>query len=89
MNKELCPADAQMHRLGFVAVVECEIDTTARNSGATIAPNEVNRTGGVMHLTRNCFVSIFKTEARPTLPCAYVPQGTLQKLQAMMQRAMN
>jgi hypothetical protein len=86
---ELCPADAQMHRLGFVAVVECDLDTTARQSGTTIAPNAVNRTGGAMHLTRDSFVSIFKTEARPTLPCAYVPLGTLQKLQALMHRALN
>ena len=86
---ELCPSDAQMHRLGFVAVVECDLEPTMKTSGATISPNDVHRTGGVLHLTRASFADIFKTEARPTLPCAYVPQGTLQKLQSLLQRVLN
>ena len=86
---ELCPADAQLHRLGFVAVIECDFDPSARPSGATITPNEVHRTGAVLHLTRDLFVDIFKTEARPTLPCAYVPEGTVRKLQAMLKPVIN
>jgi hypothetical protein len=86
---ELCKADAQMHRLGFVALVECELDMTRSKSGDTVAPQDVNRTGNVMHVTRETFVAIFKTEARPALPCAYVPEGTLQKLQAIMQRELH
>ena len=86
---ELCQADAQMHRLGFVALVECELDMTQTRSGDTVAPGAVSRTGGLMHVTRETFVAIFKTEARPGLPCAYVPQGTVQQLQALMQRALN
>ena len=86
---ELCPADAKMHRLGFAAVVECEFEPVVQRSGTAIPPNEVHRTGAVMHLTRDSFVSLFHTGARPTLPCAYVPRGTLRKLQALMQRALN
>lgn len=86
---ELCKADAQMHRLGFVALVECELDMTAHHSGETLPHDEVHRTGGIMHLTREAFIAIFKTASRPGLPCAYVPQGTLQKLQSIMRRELN
>jgi hypothetical protein len=86
---ELCQADARMHRLGFVALVECELDMTRAKSGDTVAPQEVTRTGNVMHVTRATFVAIFKTEARPSLPCAYVPQGTLKQLQAIMHRELH
>ena len=86
---ELCPADAQMHRRGFVALVECELDMTMHRSGETLLPHQVNRTGALMHVTRETFVAIFKTEAQPGLPCAYVPQGTLQKLASIMKRELN
>lgn len=86
---ELCKADAQMHRLGFVALVECDLDMTRAKSGDSVGPQEVNRTGNVMHVTRETFVAIFKTEARPGLPCAYVPQGTLQQLKTIMHRELH
>lgn len=86
---ELCTADARMHRLGFVALVECELDMTQAKSGDAIAPYEVTRTGKVMHVTRQMFVTIFKGGARPGLPCAYVPQGVLQQLRGVMRRALN
>lgn len=86
---QLCRADAQMHRLGFVALVECELDMTAHKSGESLPRHEVSRTGAVMHLTRATFVATFKTETRPGLPCAYVPKGTVQMLQALMKRELN
>lgn len=86
---ELCETDAQMHRQGFVALVECDLDMSAYQSGDPLPLKEVQRTGPVMHLTRETFVSIFKTEARPALPCAYVPRGTLQKVASILQRSLN
>jgi hypothetical protein len=85
----MCAADAQMHKLGFIAIVECELDPTERPSGDTVEPNEVNRTGNVMHLTRDTFANIFKTEVRSGLPCAYVARGALQQVQAILRRELN
>lgn len=86
---ELCTADARLHRLGFVALVECAVDMRKVKSGDAVLPHEVTRTGGVMHVTRESFVAIFRTEAKAGLPCAYVPEGTLQRLQQMMQQILN
>lgn len=86
---ELCPADAQMHRLGFVALVECILDTSQAKAGDTVEPGAVSRTGKVLHVTRERFVTIFRAELRPTVPCAYVPQGTLQQLQGLMRQELN
>lgn len=86
---ELCAADARMHRLGFVALVECALDMTKAKSGQAIAPHEVTRTGKVMHVTRESFVAIFRTAVKPGLPCAYVPEGILEHLQRVMQRVLN
>ncbi|MBM0105781.1 hypothetical protein JM946_13655 [Steroidobacter sp. S1-65] len=86
---ELCATDARMHRQGFVALVECDLDMSVHRSGDPLPLQEVQRTGPVMHLTRETFVSIFKTDTRPALPCAYVPRGTLQKVAEILQRDLN
>ncbi|MFC4311693.1 hypothetical protein ACFPN2_21585 [Steroidobacter flavus] len=86
---ELCPSDAQMHKFGFAAIVECELDMTAAKAGDVIQPHAVKRTGNLMHVTRETFTSLFNTQARPTLPCAYVPAGTVQQLRALLQPALN
>ena len=81
----LCPEHRRRFDEGFVALVEWD---PARSGHPTPAhrlnPDQVYRTGRVVHLKRDSFARVFNVPIDARSPFAFVEPGVIEQLEAMV-----
>jgi len=78
----LCPEHRRLHEQGYVALVECDPERSGNpDEGDVVQPENVYRTGPVVHLKREMFSAMFNRPVELNQPCMYVAPGVVQKLQ--------
>lgn len=81
----LCPEHLQLFDDGFVALVECDPAQSGHPSSVNLLkPDQVYRTGRIMHLKWAMAGHLLNVSMESRLPLVFVEPGVIEKLQAMI-----
>lgn len=75
----LCPEHKKLHEEGYVALVAIDPDRSAK----PYTPSSVYRLGGVAHMRRSVWRSIFNCDP-PEGPMVFCDEELVEKLESMM-----
>lgn len=64
----MCPEDQEKYDNGFIAVIEVKNPEDAI-VGGTIRPEDMDRTGRIIHIKKEFFQYLFETEENPPMVC--------------------
>jgi len=81
----LCPVHERLHSEGFVALVECDPQSSGvRSANGQLKPDQAYRTGRLAHLRREVFARVFDVTIAADQPMVFVEPGVIEQLQAMV-----
>lgn len=81
----LCAEHQPLFSAGFVALVECDPQRSGMPlSGDHVKPEQVYRTGRLVHLKREVFAAVFDTPIAADQAVVFVEPGVIERLQAMV-----
>ncbi|MDX9701245.1 MAG: ATPase [Rhodocyclaceae bacterium] len=80
----LCPEHQKLSDDGFVALVECDPQSSGSPAGGgRVKPEQAYRTGRLAHLKREAFAQVFNVPIAADQPCVFVEPGVIEQLQTM------
>jgi hypothetical protein len=86
----LCAEHQRLFNDGFVALVECDPQRSGMPSGADrLKPEQAYRTGRVAYLKRDVFAAVFNVTIEADQACVFVDHDVIERLQTMLDPAMN
>lgn len=80
----LCPEHEKLHKAGYVALVEIDPEKSHAGTKKILKPDEVWRTGTLMHMRRTVARQIFNVDVPDSQVMMFVDAEVTAKLKSMM-----